>query len=79
LSQDTVGVSFLGQLDVGASYQFSRHWRAYIGYMAVAATGIAMSDNQIPHYLAAADELKTIDRNGSLVVHGGFAGLEFCY
>lgn len=77
--QDTTGVSFLGQIDVGASWQFSRHWRAYMGYMAIAATGVALSDNQIPHYLAAADELQEIDRNGSLVVHGGFAGLEFCY
>lgn len=79
LSQDTTGVSFLGQIDVGTSWQFSRHCRAYIGYMAIAVTGVALSDNQIPHYLAAEDELSQINKNGSLIVHGGFAGLEFCF
>ena len=78
-SQDTTGVSFLGEIDLGASYQFANNWRAFIGYKAIAVTGVAMSDNQIPHYLAAADELQQINTNGSLIVHGGFAGLEFCY
>lgn len=78
-SQDTTGVSFLGEIDLGASYQFAQNWRAFIGYKAIAVTGVALSDNQIPHYLAAADELQQIDNSGSLIVHGGFAGLEFCY
>jgi hypothetical protein len=78
-SQDTTGVSFLGEIDIGTSWQFSQHWRAFIGYRAIAATGVALSDNQIPHFLAAADEFQTINRNGSLIIHGGFAGAEFCY
>lgn len=32
--------SFLGELDVGTSYQFSRRWSAYAGYRAIAATGV---------------------------------------
>ena len=79
LSQDTTGVSFLGEIDLGTSYQFSQHCRAFIGYKAIAVTGVALSDNQIPHYLAAEDELSQINKNGSLIVHGGFAGLEFCF
>jgi hypothetical protein len=79
LSQDTTGVSFLGEIDLGTSYQFSKHCRAFIGYKAIAVTGVALSDNQIPHYLAAEDELSQINTNGSLIVHGGFAGLEFCF
>jgi hypothetical protein len=77
--QDTTGVSFLGEIDCGCAWAFARNWRATIGYKAVAATGMALADNQIPHYLAAADELQEIRRNGSLVVHGGYAGLEFCF
>ena len=78
-SQDTTGVSFLGELDLGASWQLTQHWRAFGGYRAIALTGVALSDNQIPHFLAAADELQTINRNGSLIVHGAFMGAEFCY
>ncbi len=78
-SQDTTGVSFLGEVDLGASWQFAQHWRGFIGYKAIAVTGVALSDNQIPHYLAAADEFQQINSSGSLVVHGGFAGLEFSY
>jgi hypothetical protein len=75
----TENFSFLAQLDVGVNYQFTDHWRAFLGYRLIAATGIAMSDNQIPHYLAATDELAQPDVNGDLILHGGVAGLEFRY
>ncbi len=33
--------SFVGEADLGLSYRFARHWRAMIGYRAVAISGLA--------------------------------------
>jgi len=40
-------------------------------------SGIALSDEQIPHFLAAADEFQQIDSNGDLILHGAFVGADF--
>jgi hypothetical protein len=70
-------VSFLGQIDVGLTYQLTNNWRIRGGYRAIAVSGIALSDEQIPHFLAAADEFQQIDSNGSLVLHGAFVGADW--
>jgi hypothetical protein len=69
-------VAFLAQLDLGVEYQFNCSWRAFVGYRAVAATGVALSDSQVPQIVIDAPEWQNIDTNGSLILHGGFAGLE---
>ena len=70
-------VSFLGQVDVGASWRFAPRWSASIGYRVMVATGVGLADNQIPHYIVDTPEIADIDRNGELVLHGAFAGVEY--
>ncbi len=70
-------VSFLGEADLGLAYDINCHWQATLGYRVVAATGVGLSDNQIPHFLAAADEFTDVKTNGELVLHGAYAGLLF--
>ena len=69
----------LAQIDLGVGWNFSRHWSANIGYRAVGITGLALADDQIPAFLAAEGDWTDIDSNGSMILHGGFAGLEFRY
>ncbi|MBI3468464.1 MAG: hypothetical protein HY000_36140 [Planctomycetes bacterium] len=70
-------VSFLGQVDLGATIQLTDNWRLRGGYRAIAVSGIALSDEQIPHFLAAADEFQQVDSNGSLILHGAFVGADW--
>ena len=72
-------VSMLGQIDLGVGWDFSQHWSANVGYRAVGITGLALADDQIPAFLAAENDWTDIDSNGSMILHGGFAGLEFHY
>jgi hypothetical protein len=48
-----------------------------LGYRVLAATGIGLADNQIPPYLNDIPTIQDIDRNGSLILHGAFAGLTY--
>lgn len=68
--------AMLGQIDVGLSYTYC-NWRLYGGYRAIGMTGVALADNQIPFYVGAEDEWLDIDSNGSLILHGGFGGVEY--
>jgi len=70
-------VSFLASIDLGMEYQLNDHWRAFVGYRALAVTGVALSDNQFPAFMAATDEMADIDSNGELILHGGFGGVEW--
>jgi hypothetical protein len=72
-------VSMLAQIDLGLSWDFTQHWSATVGYRAVGITGLALADDQIPAFLAAEQDWTDIDSNGSMILHGGFAGLEFRY
>jgi len=72
-------LSFLASIDLGVAYQFGSHWRAFLGYRAIAVTQVALADNQYLPYLAATNDFADAKTNGSLILHGGLAGLEFCW
>jgi hypothetical protein len=68
--------STLGQIDVGTTYQFACNWRAYAGYRVIGITNVGLGDNQFLPFLADAAGYQDPKTNGSLVLHGGFVGLE---
>lgn len=72
-------VAFLGDLFAGVSYDLTQRWRITCGYRAMAATGIALATSQIPRDSEFGNMVysPTLDSNDSLVLHGGYAGLEF--
>jgi len=73
-------LSFLTQIDVGMDWKFWNNWSARLGYRAVVATGIGLADNQIPqYYLVDIPEIRNIDHNGQLVLHGAYLGVTYNY
>ncbi|MGD0896604.1 MAG: BBP7 family outer membrane beta-barrel protein [Thermoguttaceae bacterium] len=71
------GLSILTQVDVGLNWQISCNWEALVGYRLVAVTGMGLADNQVPFYGNDTQAVAAIDKNGSLLLHGVFAGLTF--
>lgn len=69
--------SILGELDLGLSYRFTQCWTASAGYRAVGATGIALPTNQMYPDVRGINDLEDVDSNGSVIVHGGYAGLTY--
>lgn len=72
-------ISFLGEFNAGLIYQFSGKSRFNIGYRALGISGIALATDQVPYSFTALDQISRIRSNGSLLLHGGYAGFEFCY
>ena len=70
-------ISFLTQVDLGVEWQFAENWSAQVGYRVVAITGVGLADNQIPPYVVDIPEIRDIDTNGDLILHGAFAGVRF--
>ena len=77
LSAEKNDVSFLCQVDLGGTYYLSDRCSLFGGYRAVAITGVALSDEQFPQYLADTAGFEEIKSNGSVIFHGAFAGLEY--
>jgi hypothetical protein len=73
------GLSFLTQIDVGAEWQITRNWSARAGYRVVAITGMALADDQFPQYMTDIPEMQRVQTSGSLVLHGAFFGLTYCF
>jgi hypothetical protein len=72
-------VAMLGEIDLGATFQIREHWRAFLGFRAAALTGVGLSTNQFPTDFSNLTEAAEIRSNGSLILHGGYAGIELLY
>lgn len=72
-------VAFLGELRSGVSYDFTCHCRGVLAYRAVALSGVATSVGQIPGNFANIDDVRDINSDNSLIVHGLQTGCEFRY
>ena len=71
--------AFLGQIDLGLIYQFSKRSRANIGYRALGVSGVALATNQIPYDFTDSRDMATANSNGGLLLHGFYYGGEFCF
>jgi len=73
-------VAMLGELRVGASYQYSCRCRLYGGWRAIGVTGIALATDQTPNaFLSSAQMANYVNSNGSMILHGLQAGVEWNY
>jgi hypothetical protein len=75
VESDTDSLSFLTEVDVGLDWRFHERWTAFLGYRLLVATGIGLADHQFTPYVVDVPELAHIDDNGTLILHGAFAGL----
>jgi len=72
--------SMIGDLSIGANWCISPCWTITAGYRAVAVNGVALSTNQVPvDYISALDSIRAVNSNGCLILHGAFAGINYCY
>ena len=72
-------LSFLGELDLGIHWQVSQCWSMEFGYRAVAISGLALADHQYPRFVANVDGLRSINSNGSMILHGVRSAIVFNY
>jgi len=70
-------VAIMAQIDLGLEYMVTPNWKVFGGYRALAITGVALADEQIPPFLVDAPAFEDVDTNGSLILHGAFGGLEY--
>lgn len=72
-------VAILGELDAGITYQVTQRARARFGYRTFGVAGVALAADQIPVDFRRTDAVQTANSNGSLLLQGGYAGMEFCF
>lgn len=66
--------SILGQIDLGTAWQMTPRFAAFIAYRVLAASRVALADNQIPPFLADTASMLNIKTNGDLLLHGAVIG-----
>ncbi len=72
-------VALLGELDLGLTYMVSQRLRARFGYRTFGVAGVALAGDQIPYDFTNTARIQRANSNGSLLLHGGYAGLEACF
>ena len=78
-SDEKDDVAILGELDAGVTYQVSQRARARFGYRTFGVAGVALAADQIPVDFRRTERVQRANSNGSLLLHGGYAGMEFCF
>ena len=78
-SDDKDDVAILGELDLGVTYMINQKMRARFGYRTFGVAGVALAGDQIPNDFTDTDHIQSANSNGSLLLHGGYAGLEACF
>lgn len=76
VDSDATKVAFIGETEVAFLYQFSQHFRFKAGYRLIVLSGVATTVDQIPTDFTDIDSVIDINTE-SLLLHGGFLGLEF--
>jgi hypothetical protein len=77
ISSSKNDASMIAEFDFGCDIAISRCWSAGFGCRLVGATGIALTTAQIPRYFEDLGDARRIDSTGSLLLHGGYAQIEF--
>lgn len=72
-------IAFLGELDTGLIYQISCRARLNFGYRVLGVNGVALAPNQFPYNFTDANDIRRIDSNGGLLLHGAYVGAQFCF
>ena len=75
LASNQDAVAFLAQIDVGISGEITKWLRGDIGYRALGVSTVALADQQIPAFVHDTAEMLDVNTAGSIVLHGGYAGL----
>ena len=72
-------LSTMVESNVGIAYQFLPNWRAVAGYRVIGISGLALAPGQIPLTPSFVPSILLVNSSDALILHGGFAGVEFAY
>jgi hypothetical protein len=73
-------LSFAGQFDVGGRWAINNSWSMNFGYRVLGLTGVAIAeDNVALGNLQNIDGISDTQTTGSLVMHGGYVGVTYCW
>jgi len=71
------GIATVGEIDLGAQYYVTPCWSFFAAYRLIGIAGVALSDNQIPHYLNDQPAMQNINRNGDVILQGVNLGMTY--
>lgn len=72
-------IAFVSQFETGLNYAITPNFSVFGGYMVLIASGVALADNQYPHFLVDQPEIAHIKPNGDLILHGAMFGVQFLF
>jgi hypothetical protein len=80
IDDSDVDLAFAGQMDLGGRYAISDNWSVDFGWRLLALSGVAITEDNVAqgnfqNVLGISDTQTT----GSLLLHGGYAGLTYCW
>ena len=75
----TDDLSFLGEFGVGVAYRIGCAWRLGVDYRVLGVTGLALPTDQIYFDTRGINDVRQIDNNAGLLLHGAFVRLERCF
>ncbi|PQO45243.1 BBP7 family outer membrane beta-barrel protein [Blastopirellula marina] len=71
--------ALMGELDFGLTYRPTCNWQIGAGYRAMGVSGVALASNQLFFDLRGVNDVATIEKNGDLILHGGYFNLSYNY
>ena len=72
-------LSFLGEFGIGVTRQLGCSWRLGAEYRMLGVTGLALPTDQIYFDTRGINDVRVIDNDGSLLLHGAIVRLERCF
>jgi opacity protein-like surface antigen len=80
IDDSDVDLAFAGQMDLGARYAFHDNWSVDFGWRLLGLSGVAITEDNVAqgnfqNVLGISDTQTT----GSLILHGGYVGLTYCW
>ena len=76
---DEDDVSFLGEVDLGVTYQLNQWSRLKFGYRRIGISGLAFASNNIPDDLAVVEQLNDVTDSQSLRLRGIYLSYELAF
>lgn len=70
-------VSFVGQLDFGATFDLGCGLSLFGGYRAIFISGIGLADHQIPGGFTNSENIAYVETNAELILHGAQMGVQW--
>lgn len=76
---DKQSLATIGELILGVNHRIGCKWRVGADYCVIGVAGVALPSNQIFPDTRGINDVRLMDSNGSLILHGAFIRAERCF